>query len=172
MASPDQWDCRILIVMHNKKIKLNKTFIFCVILLLTFICNQTNADTVQLSEQVNYWIERMDKIDPSSSVYGSAPVNQEAYGELVKIGKPAVTFIIKAIEGKRVTNLNIFLVLRDITEVRIDSGLKSPEGQEKYLNKIKEWMKKVNIEINTKNGITSQSTRPDLPLKNSGKSGG
>ena len=136
----------------------------------TFICNQTNADTVQLSKQINYWIEKLDKIDPNSSVYGSAPLNQEAYDELVKIGKPAVPFIIKAIEEKKVTTLSIFIILRDITEVRIDSGLKSLEGQKEYLNKMKEWIQKNNIEINTIDGITKQPSGPDLPLQNGGKS--
>lgn len=119
-------------------------FLLCSLLLFPSCC-LFQQDSKGMSEKVNYWIA---KIDEEPLRPGSVPVNQKAYDNLVGLGKPAVLFIVNAIEEGKVSNLNIYLVLQDITGVQVEHGLKSEEGTKRYLKKIKQWLYENNL-INT-----------------------
>jgi hypothetical protein len=98
-------------------------------------------DSASLSKQVDYWISRLDIDDPYFQHHVSVPMNQEARESLIKLGEPAVPYIIKAVdEGRAGNTIAVCLVLRDITGLEVDYPLKSQEGPRMYLEKIREWL--------------------------------
>lgn len=125
---------------------MNKALSLIFILMFSYIfSNCAKADTSQnnaeLFDEVQYWVSKLNDVGEGSQITSSVPVNQEAYDKLVALGKPAVVYIVKLIDEGGINNLNIYIILQDITGEKIEYGLQSKEGPELYLQKIKKWLR-------------------------------
>ena len=114
---------------------MKKILIHLFFIMLIFPIGYEPASSADISEKVDYCISKLNQ-PPFADPYASVPINKEARKKLVQLGRPAVPYIVKAIDEGKVNNLGIYVILQEITAVRIEHSLISRQGPEIYLKRI------------------------------------